>query len=143
MMNLVVVYDNYDDGDITYTLCFRHESPEAWLEEFTGKLIQARKDHDADKIARAKWMSEQPNLSKVRGRKKIAEAKASYDSDMKVWHDKMPYFTLGNIVMGTHTFYFWSFYKTYYDNNGGSYSDTPTLPQVYELNEWFEMSVNE
>ena len=141
MKDIVVCYKTEDNEcDFHELVCLRHESPLAFLVEFEKKLIVC---HEQDKEfcqARQEWMKERTNPAKVRGRKKIEAAKASYDEDMKKWNAKQPFSQNIGVKIAGKTFYCWNFY-TKIDHRTGQYSDEYTLPEAYELQEWFDKEV--
>ena len=129
-MNLVIKYViDFCDCHSEHVLCFRYESAEAWLVHFEEKLRKCFHDWEHDYKLYGEWQARKPNLS-VKGTKNRQKAEEKYN----LWKKEEPNKGNSSFEMCNHTFYFWDFYTL----RGSTHWENP-LPEVHELNEWFEL----
>lgn len=135
MVDIVVCYQEgggYECDPYPHTLCFRYESPEAWLVRFEERLLATKSRHEAVLAAFRGWLTSQPpSKAGEAARRKWEDSRPPDVDELRRWHDGSP--SVVDFVFCGHLF-------NYRDFVAG---DKICLPDVYELREWFELRCRE
>lgn len=135
MQKIVVRYSSdggYECGCYDHVLCFNYESPEAWVVHFEELLKERKKQIKETEEAYRKWIKRQPPHTMVVGGHVLFDKKhKGAEEKYALWLGQQPQYPQRDFIFCGHNFYIEDF----------CVGDDLTLPEVYELNEWFEKCV--
>jgi hypothetical protein len=121
-MKIVVTYTTGDwEGTYDHILCFNYESAEAWLVDFDNKLKEMKAKREEFKKLEKEWYKREPSIHKL--------SPERANEVMAKWYSIRPMVTYGVFTFCNYHFY----------TNDFIYGDSSVnLPDVFELNEWFD-----